>query len=690
MSDQPKPKLPRLRVSPPKPAAAVSAVRSLREPAGPGLPAPRYEPLEPLDPLGSHGKATSCQAWDPREQRRVALKRWQDLDEDATDDLLARAEQLSHIDHPNISKVLDYGRDSEGPFVASRLASGETFTQIAALGELAWEDSLEMIEPVLTGLQALHGHGLLHLSLKPSGVVLDWNEANEFTVLLLNAGLGRPASPWQAPEQAAGAAVDGRTDLYSLGCLVYHLLTNRLPHVPEAEDDAPFSHEPCGQLHSLRKDLPAGLIDWVHWLTRPEPADRPVNAAAALLALRALRATVAAIPAASLPLVPAPTASQIADLMALRDTSPVLSLPLQGRWRLIASLSLAVFSAAVWGVIDWPGQPRATSEDLLSIAGGPPPASAATPAPALESAATLATLLSGSPVTAPEPSRPASDPLPLPEDMPRADSPPGHGLVLWLDAASGPSAGPATAPLPADAIVEHWHSRLTGPFALTALLPSPDRTVSLDALPHLSLYHSEHGLRGEHPVVTFAGGNGLDLLPASSTAEIAPAGSFPDHDLSAVLLVRLASREPAALLTAGFGEGQPAFSLSYSENRLFAGLHTGADTPPAGAALHTWPGHFAIVSVLWSGSTGSVRLFFRNAEGGAMASISTLPALWPDAPLQSLRLGGQSEEIPFNGALAQALVYRRVLTSAERLQAESALYERYFRDSARTLATAGK
>lgn len=188
--------------------------------------------------------------------RRVAIK-FPSVNSDSHDyraRFLREARAVSELSHRNIATLFDYGETNEGrPFLVMELARGRTLTELMAKGELVLSRAVEIVTEVAEALVEAHARGVVHRDIKPSNImiddrgqikVLDFGLAKQLTKdhglssepeaqTLLSTEtrsgvvLGTPA--YLSPEQATGSAIDGRSDLFSLGTLLYEAITGRTP-----------------------------------------------------------------------------------------------------------------------------------------------------------------------------------------------------------------------------------------------------------------------------------------------------------------------------------------------------------------------------------------------------------------------------------------------------------------------------
>ena len=192
--------------------------------------------------------------------RRVAIK-FPSVDSDSHDfraRFLREARAISELSHPRIATLFDYGQTDEGrPFLVMELAKGQTLAELIRKGELSLTRAVQIVADVAEALTAAHARGLVHRDIKPSNIVID--DRGQVKVLdfglakqLVNSSaagsqpeaptllttetrsgvvLGTPA--YLSPEQARGQAVDGRSDLFSLGIVLYESITGHTPFTGE-------------------------------------------------------------------------------------------------------------------------------------------------------------------------------------------------------------------------------------------------------------------------------------------------------------------------------------------------------------------------------------------------------------------------------------------------------------------------
>ncbi|MDQ2975027.1 MAG: tetratricopeptide repeat protein [Acidobacteriota bacterium] len=209
-----------------------------------------------LEPLGEGGMGTVYLAEDTHLGRRVAIK-FPSVNSDSHDyraRFLREARAVSELNHPCIATLFDYGETKQGrPFLVMELAKGRPLADLMQKGELSLSRAVTIVTEVAMALVEAHARGVVHRDIKPSNImiddggqvkVLDFGLAKQLnkdhilssepeaqtllsTETRSGVVLGTPA--YLSPEQAVGSAVDGRSDLFSLGTLLYEAITGRTP-----------------------------------------------------------------------------------------------------------------------------------------------------------------------------------------------------------------------------------------------------------------------------------------------------------------------------------------------------------------------------------------------------------------------------------------------------------------------------
>jgi serine/threonine-protein kinase len=204
----------------------------------------------------------------------------------ATEDLVARfkreARALCRLDHPNIMTVHDFGvTESNQPYMILEYVEGSDLDAVVEQeGPLPLMPALDLSEQICNGLAHAHEMGVLHRDVKPGNVMLKRSADGRIIPKIFDFGLAKlkepeghselaltqlgqvfGSPPYMSPEQIRGQVLDERSDIYSTGCLIYEILTGRVPFVADDIMDILAMHidEEHLPMQSLRPSLPAGL-----------------------------------------------------------------------------------------------------------------------------------------------------------------------------------------------------------------------------------------------------------------------------------------------------------------------------------------------------------------------------------------------------------------------------------------------
>jgi tetratricopeptide (TPR) repeat protein len=258
--------------------------------AAPDLPAgTRVGRYRIVERIGRGGMGTVYRAHDAALDRNVALKL---LPPHLSDDpasrerFLIEARAVAALDHPNICTIHEVGETEDGRlFLAMARYEGETLKERLAPGPLPVGEAVAHTVQLARALGAAHAGGIVHRDVKPGNVML----LADGTVKLLDFGLARVADAtltrpgvtpgtvaYMSPEQARGDSLDHRTDLFSLGVVLYEMLAGVRPF--RGGDDravlAAIEHEQPKPLASLRRDVPQSVTQIVARLLEKDPAAR--------------------------------------------------------------------------------------------------------------------------------------------------------------------------------------------------------------------------------------------------------------------------------------------------------------------------------------------------------------------------------------------------------------------------------
>jgi serine/threonine protein kinase len=263
----------------------------------------RYE-LQEL--VGSGGMSSVYRAHDQLLERNVALKilheRYGD-DDEYVERFRREARAVAQLAHPNIVTVIDRGEDDGRQFIVFEYIDGENLKQVVEReGPLPLEQVIEVGLEIAQGLAFAHERGIVHRDVKPQNVLLNGDgkaKVTDFGIArtldvekgVTQTGTVLGTSDYIAPEQASGQVVSRETDVYSLGVVLFELLTGSVPFRGESFVAVALQHvsEPPPSVLERRPETPARLAELVDRALAKDPDDRPTmdELVAELEALRA-------------------------------------------------------------------------------------------------------------------------------------------------------------------------------------------------------------------------------------------------------------------------------------------------------------------------------------------------------------------------------------------------------------------
>jgi eukaryotic-like serine/threonine-protein kinase len=250
------------------------------------LIAGRYE-LHEL--VGSGGMSNVFRAHDRLLERSVAIKVLHEqysADEDYVERFRREARSVAQLAHPNIVTVIDRGEEDGRQYIVFEYVEGENLKGLLSHGALPIDEALRYGLQIAGALDFAHKRGLVHRDVKPQNVLLteegepkvtDFGIARSVDVQsVTQSGTVLGTSDYIAPEQARGEQVDQRTDIYSLGVMLYELLTSEVPYSGDNFVAVAMQHlhDPVPSLLDRRPDAPVRLDLAVQRAMAKDPADR--------------------------------------------------------------------------------------------------------------------------------------------------------------------------------------------------------------------------------------------------------------------------------------------------------------------------------------------------------------------------------------------------------------------------------
>lgn len=231
---------------------------------------------------------------DPKIGRQVAIKTMALSREFAGDELVEarerffrEAETAGRLQHPDIVTIFDAGEERELAYIAMEYLKGDNLQAYTTPAKLLPVTTvLQIVARVADALHYAHSQGVVHRDIKPANVVVDpatdLVKVTDFGIARVadsartRTGLVLGTPSFMSPEQLAGRRVDGRSDLYSLGVMLFQLLTGRLPHRSESMATLmqQIANEPAPDVRSIRRDLPEALARVVALTLEKRPEAR--------------------------------------------------------------------------------------------------------------------------------------------------------------------------------------------------------------------------------------------------------------------------------------------------------------------------------------------------------------------------------------------------------------------------------
>ena len=272
-----------------------------------------------VERIGKGGMGVVYRAVDERLGRDVALKVLPaafEADSDRRRRFLREARTAAAVTHPNLITVHEIGEADSRIFIAMELVTGRTLRRRLDEGRVPVDEALRIAREVSRGVAVAHDRGVIHRDLKPDNVML----GDDGTVKVLDFGLAkrRASDPqsadtqteegrivgtpeYMSPEQAAGIAVDERSDVFALGVTFYELWSGQRPFSgrSSAEVIASVLRDTPKPLRRVAPDVPGDIEAFMVRCLAKSPADRWANARAVLDALNELEALSTAAPGAS-------------------------------------------------------------------------------------------------------------------------------------------------------------------------------------------------------------------------------------------------------------------------------------------------------------------------------------------------------------------------------------------------------
>ena len=258
--------------------------------------------FEIVEKLGGGGMGIVYKARDAKLDRTVALKflpPYLSNDDAAKERLIQEAKAASILNHANLCTIHDIQEHEAQLFIVMEFVAGETLKDKIAQGPLPVEEALDYAVQMAEGLARAHEAGIIHRDVKPANVMvtergtvklLDFGLAKVMDVSLTKTGTTLGTVSYMSPEQARGESVSTRTDLWSLGVVLYEMLAGQRPFRGDHEQAVIYAilHNDPAPLTTQRPDLPPALEQIVHKALAKNPEERYLHLHEMLADLRTL------------------------------------------------------------------------------------------------------------------------------------------------------------------------------------------------------------------------------------------------------------------------------------------------------------------------------------------------------------------------------------------------------------------
>ena len=244
--------------------------------------------------IGSGGMSTVYRAFDPMLERWVAIKlmhRSISSDPDQLERFRREARAVARLSHPHLVTVIDFGEDAGAPYIVLEFIEGETLKErIRRMGRLSVAESIAYAIEIGRALSCAHGERLVHRDVKPQNVLIDREGRAKVTDFGIARSLEAEAltapgrvlgtTDYVSPEQACGHDVTEQSDVYSLGIVLYEMLTGEVPYTAESQVAVAMKHvrEPLPDVQALRPEVSSALAAVVERATAKETANRYATA----------------------------------------------------------------------------------------------------------------------------------------------------------------------------------------------------------------------------------------------------------------------------------------------------------------------------------------------------------------------------------------------------------------------------
>src|SRR5438874_2628917 len=311
--------------------------------------------------IGAGGMSTVYRALDQTLQRRVAIKllnREVSSDSDELERFRREARAVAQLSHPHVVGVIDAGEDDGRPYIVFECVDGETLKErIRRRGRLPIPEAVAYAIEIARALGAAHSRHIVHRDVKPQNVLID----EEGSAKVTDFGIARTldeegltadgrvlgTTDYVSPEQALRQAVTGQSDLYSLGVVLYEMLTGEVPFKGDSQVAVAMKHvrEELPDVQMRRPEVSAALAAVVDTATAKRQEDRYADDAELIADLEDVLAIETARAGSA--------TGEVTSVLRTLPSQAKRRVPFRVRHRLVAAVIGLVLVAGVAGVVVW-------------------------------------------------------------------------------------------------------------------------------------------------------------------------------------------------------------------------------------------------------------------------------------------------------------------------------------------------
>jgi serine/threonine protein kinase/formylglycine-generating enzyme required for sulfatase activity/predicted esterase len=284
------------------PDVAPSVTKTLKTPTkGVRIGATFAERYRIVDELGRGGMGIVYKAEDLRLKRMVALKFLPPAltqDEEAKERFVLEARAAAAISHPNICTIHEIDEYDDQTYIAMEFVEGQSLRDLTKKGTIPVADTLDLAIQVASGLEEAHNKGVIHRDIKSANImvtptgqakIMDFGLAKvSVGAMITQEGVTMGTVAYMSPEQTRGEVVDHRTDIWSLGVVLYEMLSGRLPFMAEHETSVMYAivHEEPVPVQKFNPAVPVEMVRIINRCLQKKPDSRYQSAADMLEALK--------------------------------------------------------------------------------------------------------------------------------------------------------------------------------------------------------------------------------------------------------------------------------------------------------------------------------------------------------------------------------------------------------------------